>query len=60
MKPSNVLVRMAVAPTYFEFDTTTRKILEYTGRVPPLESVNDRLHTLDARVAYRFVAADFR
>lgn len=60
MKPSNVLVRIAVAPTYFEFDTATRRILEYTGRVPPLETVNDRLRTLDARVAYHFVAADFR
>ena len=32
MKPSNLLVRMAVAPTYFEFDTTTRKILGHDER----------------------------
>jgi hypothetical protein len=60
MKPSNLLIRMAIAPTFFEFDTATRKILEYTGRVPPLEAVEGRLRTLDARVAYRFTAADFR
>jgi hypothetical protein len=60
MRPSNLAIRMALAPTNFEFDTATRKILEYTGRVPPLETVNERLHTLDARVAYRFVAAEFR
>lgn len=60
MRPSNLLIRMAIAPTYFEFETTTRRILEYTGRVPPLETVNNRLQALDARVVYRFVAADFR
>ena len=60
MQASNPLLRLAVASTYFHFDTKTRKILEYTGRVPPLESVNGRLRALDARVAYHFVAADFR
>jgi hypothetical protein len=60
MKPSSLLVRMAISPTFFEFETATRKILEYTGRVPPLESVNGRLQTLDARVTYGFVAPDFR
>src|SRR5262249_11818346 len=60
MKPSSFLIRMAIAPTYFEFDTASRKILEYTGSVPPFETIDGRLQTLDARVAYRFVAADFR
>jgi hypothetical protein len=60
MKPSSLVVRLAVAPTCFQFETATRRILEYTGRVPPLETVNERLRTLDARVAHRFVAADFR
>jgi hypothetical protein len=60
MKPTSLLVRLAVAPTYFQFDTASRRILEYTGRVPPLEQIDDRLETLDARVAYSFVAPAFR
>jgi hypothetical protein len=60
MKPTSLLVRMAVAPTYFEFETASRRILEYTGRVPPMEQVDDRLQTLDARVAYTFTAPEFR
>ena len=60
MKPTNALVRLAVAPTYFQFDAKSRQILEYTGRVPPLERIKDRLATLDARVTYSFVAPAFR
>lgn len=60
MKPTSVIVRLAVAPTYFQFDTRSRQIMEYTGRVPPLAQVDDRLTTLDARVAYSFVAPAFR
>lgn len=60
MTPTSLLVRLAVAPTYFQFDTTSRRILEYTGRVPPLERVDNRLETLNARVAYAFVAPAFR
>lgn len=60
MKPTSLLVRLAVAPTYFQFETTSRRILEYTGRVPPLERIDDRLETLNARVAYSFVAPAFR
>lgn len=60
MTPSNPLVRLAVSPTYFHFDTRSRQILEYTGRVPPFEQRGDRLTTLDARVAYQFVATSFR
>jgi len=60
MRPSYLAMRMLLAPTFFHFDTASRRILEYTGRVPPLELVNERLRTLDARVAYRFIAADFR
>jgi len=60
MSPSSLIVRLAVAPTYFQFDTASRRIIEYTGRVPPLEQVDNRLTTLDARVAYSFVAPAFR
>ncbi|MFN8058699.1 MAG: hypothetical protein U0Q12_05990 [Vicinamibacterales bacterium] len=60
MTPPNPLVRLAVSRTYFHFDTGTRQILEYTGRVPPFERRGDALAALDARVSYRFVAASFR
>lgn len=60
MKPTSLVVRLAVAPTYFQFDTASRRILEYTGRVPPLEQIDGQLETLDARVAYSFVAPAFR
>lgn len=43
-----------------EGDTATRRILEYSGRVPPLERVNGRLKALDARVRYTFNAPAFR
>lgn len=59
MKPSSLLVRLAVDPTFFQFDTDSRRILEYTGRVPPLEQMGDRLVTLDARVAYSFMIPAF-
>jgi hypothetical protein len=59
MTPSNPLVRLVVSPTYFHFDTRSRRILEYTGRVPPLQRRGDSLATLDARVAYSFVAPAF-
>jgi hypothetical protein len=60
MTPTSLLVRLAVAPTEFEFDSTSRKILGYSGRVPPLRNVNGQLKTLDARVDYTFRAADFQ
>lgn len=60
MTPSSPLVRLAVSPTYFQFDTRSRQILEYTGRVPPFERRGDTLSTLDARVTYQFVASTFR
>ena len=60
MTPSNWLMKLAVPSTSFEFDTATRKVLEYTGRVPPMEVVNGALKTLDARVTYEFKAPAFR
>lgn len=60
MRPSSRLMRLVVPSTAFEFETATRKILEYTGRVPPMEVVNGALNTLDARVTYEFKAPAFR
>jgi hypothetical protein len=60
MKPASLVVRLAVSPTYFQFDTASRRILEYSGRVPPMETDGARLRALDARVHYTFAAASFR
>lgn len=60
MRPSSAIIRLAVKPTYFTFDSTSRKVLGYDGRVPPLEEVNGKLKTLDARVRYTFYVPTFR
>jgi hypothetical protein len=52
MKPTNLLVRLAVAPLRLEFDAATRNVLRYTGRVPPMILVDGKRTTLDARVEY--------
>lgn len=52
MKPTNVLVRLAIAPLRFEFDAATRNVVRYTGRVPPMIIVDGKRKTLDARVEY--------
>jgi hypothetical protein len=60
MRASSPLLRLIVAPTYFQFDTEQKRILEYTGRVPPMVKVANRLQPLDARVNYSFTAAVFQ
>lgn len=52
MKPTNVLVRLAIAPLRFEFDAATHNVVRYTGRVPPTIVVDGKRKTLDARVEY--------
>jgi hypothetical protein len=44
----------------FALDGRPAPLFRYARRVPPFETINGRPRTLDARVAYRFVAADFR
>jgi hypothetical protein len=60
MRPSSVLVRLAVGPTYFYFDEATRNVIGYDGRVPPMEEADGKLKTLDAHVLYTFRAPSFR
>ena len=60
MTPSSRIIQLAVAPTYFHFDSATRQVRSYEGRMPPLERVGDELHTLDARVKYAFYVAQYR
>jgi hypothetical protein len=60
LTPSNFLVRMAIAPLTVTLDARTRAPVRYEGRVPPMESVNGKLKTLDARVEYTAVAPVYR
>jgi hypothetical protein len=58
--PSSLLVRLAVAPLRVEFDSTSRHVLRYQGRVPPMQLVDGKPRALDARVEYRVHAALYR
>ncbi|HSV52611.1 MAG TPA: hypothetical protein VLJ57_10860 [Burkholderiaceae bacterium] len=58
--PSSLLVRMAIDPLRVEFDTATRKLVRYQGRVPPMQLVDGKLKSLDAHVDYVMHAANYR
>jgi autotransporter translocation and assembly factor TamB len=58
--PTNWLVRIAVAPLTVAFDSSTRHVLRYDGRVPPLRIVDGRARAFDARVDYTMKAAAYR
>ena len=60
LTPSNLLIRLAVAPLRVVFDTSARTVARYEGRVPPMESVAGKLKDLDARVVYTPVSATYR
>jgi len=58
--PSNWLVRLTLKPLSVTFDDTTRNVVRYEGRVPPMRQLEDRLTTLDAQVDYRMAIAVYR
>lgn len=60
MAATDPVLRWFVAPTSFEFETATRHILGYVGRVPTLERTSRGWRPMDARVRYTFTAAAFR
>ena len=60
MTASDPLVRLVVKPLRFEFETESRKIVRYQGRVPPRRTIKGSLEDLDARVEYSFRAAQYR
>lgn len=55
MRPRSALLRLALAPMRLLFDSETRAVLQYEGRIPPRR--NGR--PVDARVVYRH-ESDFR
>lgn len=57
LRADSWLVRTSIAPMTITFDTATRRVVRYEGRVPPLR---DDGRPFDARVEYDFVAAAYR
>jgi hypothetical protein len=60
MSASSFLIGLAVDPISFTFETSSSKLLQLEGRVPPKRLEGDSWHDLDARVEYRYVAAAYR
>jgi hypothetical protein len=58
--PSNFLVRLALDPLRVEFDATSRNVVRYVGRVPPMQRVGGKLAALDARVDYTSYSPSYR
>ncbi len=60
LTPSNWLVRMAIAPLKVSFNTQTRSLVRYEGRVPPMQADGGKLKNLDARVDYTMQVPVYR
>jgi hypothetical protein len=58
--PSHSLLRLALAPLVVTFDSATRNVVRYKGRVPPMRMKGGTLRTLDARVDYTMNVAAYR
>lgn len=58
--PSSFLIRLAVAPLRVVFDSNARTVVQYEGRVPPMEFVAGKFKELDARVDYTPVTPNYR
>jgi len=58
--PRHLLVRLAVAPLVVTFDSATRNVVRYEGRVPPMRLEGGKLRELDARVDYTMNVAVYR
>lgn len=58
--PSNWLIRMVVAPLTVTYETGTKNVVHYEGRVPPQQLIDGKLKDLDARVNYVMHVATYR
>lgn len=58
--PSSAFVRLVIAPLKVSFDSKTRALVRYEGRVPPMRQVGPKLVDLDARVDYVMDQATYR
>ena len=52
IRPTSPLVRLVVDPLRVEFDSSSRNVVRYVGRVPPMQRMDGKLSALDARVDY--------
>lgn len=57
--PSSLLLRLAMRPLIVSFDSATRHVVRYEGRVPPMQELNGSLHALDATVDYTMSVPDY-
>ena len=57
---SSWVVRRFLAPLRVVFNADDKTVVRYEGRVPPMQSVADKLVNLDARVDYTPVASSYR
>ena len=57
---SSWVIRRFIAPLRVVFNTNDKTVVRYEGRVPPMQSMADKLVDLDARVDYTPVAPVFR
>ncbi len=60
LTPSNWLIRRFIAPLRVVLDASSKTVVRYEGRVPPMQSVAGKWVDLDARVDYTTVAARYR
>lgn len=60
LRADRPLVRVSVPSMTITFETQTRKVVRYEGRVPPLHETDQGLRPLDARVEYEFVADEYQ
>ena len=57
---SSWIVRLALKPLSVTFGNSSRNVVRYEGRVPPLREVEDRLTTLEPRADYTMEMATYR
>ena len=52
MKPTNLIIGLFISTFIFDYDSSQKTIITYTGRVPPRRTIDGKLKELDARVLY--------
>lgn len=61
LRPTHWLLRLAIAPLTVEFETGSRDVARYSGRVPPMRQLDhNKFEPLDARVEYTMHARAYR
>jgi len=60
LTPSNWLIRLAIQPLRVVFDTSSKTVVRYEGRVPPMQEIDGELQDLDARVEYVAITPSYR